>query len=62
VFAFVDVLTKTFLTCVAEPPREVRDEAIARGKTRYGRFLKSVGIGMAADSAAAMKRVVGPSQ
>jgi len=40
-FAFVDVLAKTFLTCVPEPPREVQDQAVALGKIRYDRFLKS---------------------
>src|ERR1022692_4861902 len=44
-FAFVDVLAKTFLTCVPEPPRDVHDQAVARGKARYDRFLKSVGDG-----------------
>jgi Arc/MetJ-type ribon-helix-helix transcriptional regulator len=40
-FAFVDVLVKTLLTCVPEPPRDVHDQAVARGKARYDRFLKS---------------------
>jgi hypothetical protein len=31
-FAFVDSLTKTLLTCIAEPPREAYDQAVARGK------------------------------
>jgi hypothetical protein len=57
-FAFVDVLAKTFLTCVPEPPREVHDQAVARGKARYDRFLKSVGIGMG-DSRAAMTELLG---
>jgi hypothetical protein len=29
-FAFVDVLPKTFLICVPEPPRDVHDQAVAR--------------------------------
>jgi hypothetical protein len=53
-FAFVDSLVKTLLTCVAEPPRDAYDQAVARGKVRYDRFLKSVGAGMAGDSQAAM--------
>ena len=53
-FAFVDVLAKTFLTCVPEPPRDVHDQAVARGKLRYDRFLKSVGMAMVGDSQAAM--------
>jgi hypothetical protein len=40
---------------VAEPPRDVYDQAIARGKLRYDRFLKSVGMGMVGDSADAIK-------
>ena len=57
-FAFVDSLVKTLLTCLAEPPRDAYDQAVARGKFRYDRFLKSVGAGMAGDSQAAMKELV----
>ena len=57
-FAFVDSLVKTLLTCVAEPPRDAYDQAVARGKVRYDRFLKSVGSGMVGDSQAAMTELV----
>lgn len=57
-FAFTDALAKTLLTCLAEPPRDVYDQAIARGLLRYDRFLKSVGAGMAGDSKAAMAELV----
>ena len=57
-FAFVDSLVKTLLTCIAEPPRDAYDQAIARGKLRYDRFLKSVGAGMAGDSQAAMTELL----
>jgi Arc/MetJ-type ribon-helix-helix transcriptional regulator len=57
-FAFVDSLTKTLLTCLAEPPREVYDQAVARGKLRYDRFLKSVGAAMVGDSHAAMAELL----
>jgi len=57
--AFVDVLAKTFLTCVPEPPRDVHDQAVARGKARYDRFLKSVGVAMVGDSQAAMAELLG---
>jgi hypothetical protein len=57
-FAFVDSLVKTLLTCVGEPPREVHDQAVARGKIRYDRFLKSVGAGMAGDSQTAMAELL----
>jgi hypothetical protein len=53
-FAFTDALAKKLLTCLAEPPRDAYDQAIARGRLRYDRFLKSVGVGMAGDSNAAM--------
>lgn len=53
-FAFLDSLVKTFLTCIAEPPSDAHDQAVARGKFRYDRFLKSVGAAMAGDSKAAM--------
>jgi hypothetical protein len=58
-FAFVDVLAKTFLTCVPEPPRDVHDQAVVRGKARYDRFLKSVGMAMVGDSQAAMAELLG---
>ncbi|MDQ1474643.1 MAG: hypothetical protein QOJ99_6123 [Bryobacterales bacterium] len=57
-FAFVDSLVKTLLTCVAEPPRDAYEQAVARGRARYDRFLKSVGAGMAGDSHAAMAELV----
>jgi Arc/MetJ-type ribon-helix-helix transcriptional regulator len=57
-FAFSDVQVKMLLTCVAEPPKEIYNQAVARGKLRYDRFLKSVGMGMAGDSAAAMKELM----
>jgi len=57
-FAFVDSLVKTLLTCVAEPPRDAYDQAVARGKVRYDRFLKSVGAGMVGDSQAAMTELL----
>jgi Arc/MetJ-type ribon-helix-helix transcriptional regulator len=57
-FAFVDALVKTLLTCLAEPPKDVYDQAVARGKLRYDRFLKSVGAGMVGDSQVAMKELV----
>jgi Arc/MetJ-type ribon-helix-helix transcriptional regulator len=57
-FAFVDSLVKTLLTCIAEPPRDAYDQAVARGRVRYDRFLKSVGAGMAGDSHAAMTELL----
>lgn len=54
-FAFADAQVKMLLTCIAEPPKEAYDQAIARGKLRYDRFLKSVGMGMTGDSSEAIK-------
>lgn len=53
-FAFGDSLAKTLLTCLPEPPTDVYEQAIARGKFRYDRFLKNVGAAMVGDSRAAM--------
>lgn len=57
-FAFADAQVKMLLTCIAEPPKEAYEQAIARGKLRYDRFLKSVGMGMAGDSADAMRELL----
>jgi hypothetical protein len=57
-FAFVDSLAKTLLTCVPEPPPDGYNQAVARGKARYDRFLKSVGMGMAGESRAALTELV----
>ena len=48
-FTFVDSLVKTLLTCIPEPSGDTYSQAVARGKSRYDRFLKSVGAGMAGD-------------
>jgi hypothetical protein len=57
-FAFVDSLVKTLLTCLAEPPTDAYEQAIARGKFRYDRFLKSVGAAMVGDSKTAMTELL----
>jgi hypothetical protein len=54
-FAFVDSLVKTLLTCVPEPTNDARDQAVTQGRFRYDRFLKSVvGASLGGDSKAAM--------
>ena len=58
-YSLVNVLAKTFLTCVPEPPRDVHDQAVARGKAGYDRFLKSVGMAMVRESQAAMAELLG---
>ena len=49
-FAFVDALAKTVLTCVPEPSGEAYQQAVALAKARYDRFLKSVGSGLSGES------------
>jgi hypothetical protein len=49
-FALVDTLAKTLLTCIPEPSGDAYQQAIARGKARYDRFLKSVGSGLSGES------------
>jgi len=61
-FAFVDSLVKTLLTCIAEPSGDAHDQAVAQGKFRYDRFLKSVGAAMAGDSKAAMIELLNHSE
>jgi hypothetical protein len=53
-FTFVDSLVKILLTCIPEPIGDTYSQAVARGKSRYDRFLKSVGAGMTGDSQSAM--------
>ena len=57
-FAFVDTLSKTLLTCVPEPPADAKAQAVARAKERYDRLLKSAGRAMVGDSKLAMHDLV----
>ncbi len=57
-FAFLDALVKMLLTHLAELPKDAYDQAVARGKLRYERFLKSVGMGMVGDAQAAMTELL----
>src|SRR5215471_6960743 len=54
-FAYLDTLGKTILTCMPEPPTDARPQAVARAKERYDRMLKSVAKSMAGDAQAAMQ-------
>lgn len=56
-FAFVDALAKTVLTCVPEPSGEAHQQAVARAKARYDRFLKSVGSGLSGESGMAFTQL-----
>ena len=57
-FAYMDTLTKTLLTCVPEPPADAKAQAVARAKERYDRLLKSAGHPMVGDSKLAMQDLV----
>src|SRR5579885_3322751 len=57
-FAMTDTLAKVILLCVPEPPSDVYDQAKARAKARYERFLKSVAFSMKGDSRAALLELV----
>jgi hypothetical protein len=53
-FAYLDTLAKTFLTCVSEPPADSKAQAVARAKERHDRLLKSAGRAMVGESKLAM--------
>jgi Arc/MetJ-type ribon-helix-helix transcriptional regulator len=57
-FAYVDSLAKILLTCIPEPPQDVREQAIARARERHNRLVKSAGSAMVGDSQAAMLDLV----
>lgn len=56
-FALVDALTKTVLTCIPEPPADARPQAVARGRERYERLIKSAGQSMVGDAEVAMREL-----
>lgn len=57
-FAVVDTLVKTFLTCVPEPPRDAMSQSVARARDRYDRFVKIAGQAMVGDSQGALNDLV----
>ena len=57
-FAVVDTLVKTFLTCVPEPPNDGMSQSVARARDRYARFVKSAGQAMVGDSQTALHDLV----
>jgi hypothetical protein len=57
-FAFVDSLAKTLLTCVPEPGGEAMEAAVARARGRHARLLKSAGQAMVGDSQLVMQELV----
>ena len=54
-FAFVDTLTKTFLTCVPEPPPNAKPQ---RAKERYDRLIKSAGRSMVGEAKFVMEDLI----
>ena len=62
VFAYVDALAKVILTSLPETDEDGRKSAVARGKLRYSRFLKSVGANMAGDAGEALSELVNSAQ
>ena len=57
-FAIVDTLVKTFLTCVPDPPADGMPQSVARARDRYARFVKAAGQAMVGDALAAMQDLV----
>ena len=57
-YALLDAFAKAILTCIPEPPPEVRPQAIARAKDRYTRLVKAAGQAMSGDARAAMQDLV----
>ena len=58
-FALVDTLAKTILTCVPEPPPDARPQAIARAKERYDRLMKAAGQSIANGAHTEMQHLSG---
>ena len=57
-FAYVDTLAKVILSTLPDTDEDTRNAAVARGKLRYSRFLKSVGANMVGDAQAALSELV----
>ena len=57
-FAYMDALAKVVLSSLPETDEDGRKSAVARGKLRYAKFLKSVGANMAGDSGEALSDLV----
>jgi hypothetical protein len=49
-FAYMDALAKVILTTLPDTGDDTMKAAVARGKLRYSRFLKSVGTNMVGDA------------
>jgi Arc/MetJ-type ribon-helix-helix transcriptional regulator len=56
-FAYIDTLGKTILTCMPEPSIDARSQAVARARERYDRLLKTVGKALSGDAQAAIEEL-----
>ena len=54
-FALVDALSKTVLTCLPEPSADARPQAIALARDRYHRLIKSAGLAMSGEARVIME-------
>ncbi len=57
-FAYMDALAKVILTALPDTGEDTMKAAVARGRLRYSRFLKSVGANMVGDAQAALSELV----
>ena len=57
-FAYMDTLAKVILSTLPDTDEDTRNAAVARGKLRYSRFLKSVGANMVGDAQAALSELM----
>ncbi len=54
----MDALAKVILSTLPDTDEDARKAAAARGKLRYSRFLKSVGVNIVGDAQAALSELV----
>ena len=57
-FALLDSLAKTLLTCIPEPPFDAKRQAIASGRERYELLIKTAGRAMVGESRAALRDLI----
>jgi len=61
-FAYLDTLALTLLTCVPEPPADAKPQAVARDRERHGRLLKAAGRGVLNESSATMRDLISQAE
>lgn len=54
-FALLEALSKTVLTCVPEPPADSKPQAIALARDRYHRLVKSADLAMSGEARTTME-------